>query len=563
MNCLLIISSLFDLFNLTLDLGLTRDYYPVFYKTAFLIGVFVLFFEGIRSKIKSSTWLICIVFTFACVIIGSRLGTFNLSQWEQFLHQDVKPNFGHKSAFGGMLFGILGFLFIKRFFGLKNHVVDSFAFFIPLVMLFQRIGCLMAGCCFGKPYEGLGCVHYSGFSFIRDYQLSMGWINYNEMMLLPVHAVPVYLMVVSLLTIVILVWAKPRLKNPGSLILLSLTCMGLGRFGVEFFRESITNHALGSQIYGLKAVQWVLIIATSIGAIWLFWNEMRKTNAQLYHVEIKPQREISAVVFLSIFIIQANTFFTLEELMVLHAVLGIAIFGILRQLLLVAYQSQMRLELKLVPYLLCGIAFIFMGQTYHYRNWDFDSSKTQTIVTQNLIYKNLIQTQYPCIESGQGCLGPVCTFADTSNPMGPHYYNTTLTIDQYRKTKKKFDLNYGIQGQLENYYNHQPNSNYRFNVYPYFGLDGNKNFGFRLGLRMGNMFNGTPLNNSITNYTMAGRFWLGYKENITLQVAVFDSDIGGNYAAPFEAKLNFNISKFTDYKMGQMSLGLALRDGDK
>ena len=62
---------------------------------------------------------------------------------------------------------------------------------------------------------------------------------------------------------------------------------------------------------------------------------------------------------------------------------------------------------------------------------------------------------------------------------------------------------------------------------------------------------------------MAGRFWLGYKENITLQVAVFDSDIGGNYAAPFEAKLNFNISKFTDYKMGQMSLGLALRDGDK
>ncbi len=547
----------------SLNLSLTREYYSFFYKAAFLSGLILLIISGIRSKINSSTWLIVIAFTLACLILGSKLGAFSFDQWTPILGAEENLNSGHKSALGAILFGTIGFLLVKRFFGLGHQVADRFAFFLPLVMLLQRIGCLMAGCCFGKLYNGIGGIQYSGFSFIRDYQIQMGWIKYNEMNMLPVHAVPFYFLIVSLITIGILVWAKPRLKNQGSLILLSLIAMGFGRFVVEFFRDSITNQTLGDTWIGLKALQWLLIIGVGVGVYWLYRNETKKQKAKQSKAEIIPQREIGLGVLLAIFIFHNKNFFTLEELMVLHTVLGLALIGNLRLLYSLIYPWRQRTELKLIPYALCGIAFLFMGQTYHYRNWNIDSSKTQTVVSQNLTYKNVITTQYPCLEIGQGCLGSVCSVADTSKPIGPHYYNTSISIDRYRKTKKKFDLNYGLVGQLENFYNPKPNSDLRANVYPYFGLEGNKNFGFRFGLRMGNMFDAQPENMSSTNFIMAGRFWLGYKKLATMQFAIFDSDFGGIYTAPLEIKLNVNTSKISHNKLGQSSLGLVFMEDNK
>ena len=543
-----------------IDLTNSRDYYPLLYQAAFLAGVIVLLIEGIRRKFSLSAWLIIIATAISFGILGSRLGTYNWDEWQKLIQTGALSNFGQKSAIGGIAFGVLGIFLIKKYLGIRSNITDAFAFFLPVIMFFQRIGCLCAGCCFGTPYSGFGSITYSGFSFIRDHHIQEGLINYNQINTTSVHAVPLYLMFISLFTIFGLLWAKNKLKKPGSLLVLSMISMGVGRFFVEFFRDPITNHAMGSTHWGLKYVQWIVLISISLGCLLFYWNEFKRTNSEVKTRIPNPDREIFISACLCFFIFKSRHFFTYPELVVLHIVIGIAIVEIIRQRVN-SFRFANKHKLKLVPYFMAFSSIFLMSQTYHYRNWDMDSNKTQTIVTQNLVYKDLLQTQYPCLETEAGCMGPVCSLADTSKPMGPDYFNTNIGIDRYVKTNGNFNLNYGVIGQLE-HYNHAKTgyNNFRFNAFPYFGIDGYKTFGFRAGLRMGNIYDGMPENNSTTHFLPAGRFWFGARNIFTLQVGIFDSDIAGPFNSILDFRSNINLSGLSKNKLGQLSLGFSLQE---
>lgn len=538
----------------TIDLSNTKEYYSLFYQAGFLLGLAVLMAEGIRRKFEFSSWFILIASTLFMGILGSRFGTYGLAEWKLLFKDGTVSNFGQKSAVGGIAFGILGFLIVKKILNLKNDVIDAFAFFLPVLMLFQRIGCLCAGCCFGSPYSGFGSIRYSGFSFIRDYHLHEGWINYNEINSAPVHAVPLYLIGVSILTVVVLVLTKNRQKQEGSLFLLSVICMGAGRFFVEFFRDSITNHSAGTEVFGIKTIQWIILISVTLGIAVYWWNENKATYLSNVIINPKPSREILTVLVLSFLVFKTKAYFTSPEIVVLHSVIALSLLGIIRHLV----QISLRPKLKLVPYLLIFSSVFLMSQTYHYRDWNLDTGKTQTIVTTNLLYKDAIQTQYPCLQTAEGCGGTYCSLADTAHPMGPEYFAYNVGVDRYVKTNKKFDINYGVNAQLEQYQNREANyTSYRFNAYPYFGMDGQKYFGFRTGVRFGNMYSDNLDNRGTENVLPAGRFWFGVKNYATIQVGIFDSDFAGPYSSILDLRTNFNLKKLTKNKVSQFSLGVS------
>jgi len=537
-----------------INLNNSTELYPIFYKSAFILGIVILILEGYRRKLRLTSWFILIASTIVFAILGTRFGTYGLEDWRLFLADGHLSQFGHKSSLGGIVFGITGFLIVKKAIGLKTNVTDAFAFFLPVVMLFQRAGCLSAGCCFGLPYDGIGSLQYSGFSFIRDYQLSNAWIPFNQLNTIHVHAVPVYLMLVSIFTIAILIWVRKKFKQRGSLFLLSMLCMGIGRFVVEFFRDPVTNHSMGDFYFGLKFVQWFILVFIVLGTFLFWWIEFKTQQKVVLSEKPSLQREILTLLGLCVFIFNTKDFFTAPELLVILFVLGIAIIEIFRQL----FNYSLQPEFKIVPYVLIFSSIFLMGQTYHYRDLN-DTGITQTIITGNLMYKNMLETQYPCLETAQGCGGTYCALADTASPMGPDYLAYNFGIDKYKKTNKKFDLNYGVNAQVEQYVNTEQNHTaYRFNAYPYFGLDGKKYFGFRFGIRLGDMFNNQPEVGSSTNILPAGRFWFGHKDYATLQVGIFDSDLAGPYNAILDIRTNYNFTKISENKLGQISLGAAL-----
>lgn len=63
--------------------------------------------------------------------------------------------------YGGLLGGVLGLYIYTRSYRLPTaSFFDLYAVVLPLGHAFGRIGCFLGGCCYGRPYSGIGCVVY-------------------------------------------------------------------------------------------------------------------------------------------------------------------------------------------------------------------------------------------------------------------------------------------------------------------------------------------------------------------------------------------------------------------
>lgn len=76
-----------------------------------------------------------------------------------------KPNAQLAAGFvfyGGLILGVPAyFLGVHLAKCGTFEYIDYFAFALPLVHGFGRLGCFCAGCCYGIPYEGILAVHYT------------------------------------------------------------------------------------------------------------------------------------------------------------------------------------------------------------------------------------------------------------------------------------------------------------------------------------------------------------------------------------------------------------------
>jgi phosphatidylglycerol:prolipoprotein diacylglycerol transferase len=539
-----------------IELNNLYPWYDILYKAGFVFGLIYLLIAGRKAKINSISWLLFLATTIILAIIGSRVGTYGFTEWSQLLTQGHFSNFGQKTAIGGILGAAVAIIIFRKPLGVDKNAIDLFAFYLPFLMLFQRAGCLMAGCCFGLPTQSIVGIKYSGFSFIRDHHIQEGWIKHSDFTTVAVHPIPIYFIVVSILTIVALLLFGKYLKIPGSKLQLSMLLLGFGRFIIEFFRDPVTNHQLGTEFFGIKLVQWVIGIGIIIGVLLLYKRE-RSVNALRYS-ETKPQaisfqRSIVAVSVLLGFMVLANPVFESGELFVIQLMVVLALIEVIRKTLPI----KGFLVVKPVSFILLVGALGLMSQTYR-KDVTRDSNGVQTIISGKLGYQDLLVTQYPCKTVGQGCLGPTCIDADTSSPMGPSYAHANFGVDRYKDIKINADLNYGLNGQLEFYRNGSLGFNaYRFNVHPYIGLDGKQYFGGRVGLRFGNIYSNGLSNDGNVYLVPTGRLWFGYKDAVSVQVSVFDSEFGGPYVTPAELRLNMNFSRLTKNKIGQVGIGYA------
>lgn len=124
--------------------------------------------------------------------------------------------------YGGLIFGIPAYFLAVKIAGCKKtEYVDMFAFIIPLVHGFGRIGCFCAGCCYGIPYEGPFAVHYS--HPLSSVPTGIG--------IFPVQLVEA--MCLLILAFVIFILIK---KNKTGLFFVYLLAYSVIRFVLEFFR---------------------------------------------------------------------------------------------------------------------------------------------------------------------------------------------------------------------------------------------------------------------------------------------------------------------------------------
>lgn len=150
--------------------------------------------------------------------------------------------------YGGMIGGLCAILVAGKVHKInyKNYVQHC-VFLIPLIHCFGRIGCFLAGCCYGIPYHGLCAVTFPSNSLAP-----------SGIPLFPIQLVEAAGLL--LLALGILLMDRFIKKNTLVLYLFGYGCL---RFGLEFLRNDGERGHLGK----LSTSQWISVLMIILSVI--------------------------------------------------------------------------------------------------------------------------------------------------------------------------------------------------------------------------------------------------------------------------------------------------------
>jgi len=163
-------------------------------------------------------------------IVGARL-FYVVGHWSEYSQhpgQIFKLNMDGLVFYGGLILGLgltalVGYLRKQRFWS----TMDLAGLCVPLALAIGRIGCLMNGCCYGKP---------TGLPWGITYPVSTGIIG-------PRQPTQIYELILDLGLFSLLWWKKDSFQRDGTAFWLFVLGYGVIRFLMELMREHSTAGA--------------------------------------------------------------------------------------------------------------------------------------------------------------------------------------------------------------------------------------------------------------------------------------------------------------------------------
>ena len=165
--------------------------------------------------------------TFSAVIFGfvaARI-LFIITEWRDFLQNPKDLIAGNGFVvYGGIIGGILTVYIYCRL--KKVNFIDYFDLMVPSVALaqgFGRIGCFLAGCCYGRETDSIFGIVFHNSAYAPN----------------NVRLIPTQLMMSAgdFIIAAILFWYSKKERTKGKTGTLYLILYNIGRFIIEFFRN--------------------------------------------------------------------------------------------------------------------------------------------------------------------------------------------------------------------------------------------------------------------------------------------------------------------------------------
>ena len=166
---------------------------------------------------------------------------------------------GGLTYYGGFIGASLGAWFLlKRDRFPFWKAADMAGFAIAIGLVFGRMGCLLAGCCFGIQSSGPLALAFPPRSPASEWQFKAGILDSASRSSLPVHPTQIYESAACLLIAgFCYLWLHPRKRYDGQVFVAFLALYALARFLLEFLRSDDRGGLLGlstSQIIGVLLV---------------------------------------------------------------------------------------------------------------------------------------------------------------------------------------------------------------------------------------------------------------------------------------------------------------------
>ena len=177
-------------------------------------------------------------------------------------------------VYGGIIIGIFACWVLSKI--KKFRLLEYMDLILPSVALaqgFGRIGCFLAGCCYGKETDSPFHVIFTESAFAP-----------NNVPLIPTQLL---LSVLNFLHFAFLLLIARKKVKPGIVSACYLICYSVGRFIMEFFRGDIERGNVGP----LSTSQFISIFVVIAGVIMLIWARRRKQQDVVEEIPVEEEEK--------------------------------------------------------------------------------------------------------------------------------------------------------------------------------------------------------------------------------------------------------------------------------
>jgi phosphatidylglycerol:prolipoprotein diacylglycerol transferase len=182
-------------------------------------------------------------------------------------------------VYGGIIGGIFaGYLFCRRH---KQNFLEYFDIVMPSIALaqgFGRMGCILAGCCYGLETDSSFSLTFSNSQFAP-----------NHVRLIPTQPIS---SILDFLNCFALIFLSKRVKASGQIAGFYLIFYSAGRFILEFFRGDIERGTIG--ILSTSQFIAIFLFLFGVGIVIVRGLQARKA-AKADTVVTDTDKEITAV----------------------------------------------------------------------------------------------------------------------------------------------------------------------------------------------------------------------------------------------------------------------------
>lgn len=248
---------------------------------AYIAGMTLLWVEAGQRGLPRRVILDMSIWAFFAALIGSKL--FHVL-FDGFLDYYLREPWealwlwrGGQVFYGGLLFGLGAALWIawRHRVPLKPFL-DALAPALMLGLAIGRVGCYLAGCCYGRPTELPWGIQYGSGYPATLAQIKAGLLVPEAHYCLPIHPTPLYesgfAFVLCLTSLAI---NRKRRWKPGSNFLLILAAYALGRFGLEYLRADPRGSLFFPWLTTSQAMSVCLVAITGFIFLGRWWCARR------------------------------------------------------------------------------------------------------------------------------------------------------------------------------------------------------------------------------------------------------------------------------------------------
>ncbi|MGP8049817.1 MAG: prolipoprotein diacylglyceryl transferase [Desulfobaccales bacterium] len=245
--------------------------YGFFLALAFLGAIFIAGREARRLGLPVETFFDLCFYAVVAALVGSRL-MYVLLDWRTFLAHPVQIFAiwsGGLDFQGGVILALaVAIWFIRRRRLPWRLTLDALALGMPVGQFLGRIGCFMAGCCYGSPSSLPWAVLFNNPQTLCPLRV-------------PVHPAQLYEAFLSLVVVFgVLSLLKTRKSYDGQVILAYFCLAGAVRFVVEFFRSPLDYR--GPTYFGWMPLTQLIALGMALvaGALLVWFGRRSRPRPQ-------------------------------------------------------------------------------------------------------------------------------------------------------------------------------------------------------------------------------------------------------------------------------------------